>query len=72
VICEEHEHEILEIANAIAEVCAGRNSACVYAAISLMIGGAAAAAPKPDFDGCLNLIRRAALDEFTRRGGIVQ
>lgn len=71
MICEDHEKEILEIANAIGQVCAGKDSACVYAALSMVIGGAAASAPRPDFETCLALVKVAAHEEFTRRRALL-
>lgn len=59
--------EAASIANEMEALCRGRPTVSVYMAISMMLGAAAASAPRPDFEGMMALVDRAALDEFQRR-----
>ena len=58
---------VASIAHDIERVCVGRDTAEVYAAISMVIGASAAGAERPDLDGLLFLIGKAAQEEFNRR-----
>jgi hypothetical protein len=58
--------EAVDLANAIQSVCAGRPTVSVYLALSMVLGGSAAMAPKPDFDGMMRLVEKTARFEFDR------
>ncbi|WP_144378510.1 hypothetical protein [Mesorhizobium amorphae] len=59
-------NEAIRLANEIEALCHGRPTASVYLAISMMLGGTAAAAPSPDFEGMMALVERTAFHEFKR------
>lgn len=59
--------EAVRLANEIEALCRRRPTASVYIALSMVLGGSAAFAPKPDFEGMMALVERGALDEFKRQ-----
>jgi hypothetical protein len=54
----------VDLANRMAEVCEGQPTVSVYLALSMMIGGTAARAERPDFVRCMELVTETALNEF--------
>lgn len=58
--------EAMDLANDISRLCEGHSTVAVYMALSMMLGGSAARAPRPDFEGMMTLVERAAFDEFCR------
>ena len=56
----------VDLANEISAMCEGRETVVVYLALSMMLGGMAALAERPDFDGMMALVRRGARSRIQR------
>lgn len=63
--------EAAALADAIERACAGRSTVAVYMALSMVLGASATRAARPDFDGMMRLVEKAARESFTRhmKGG---
>lgn len=64
---DELQQAAVDIANEIGRVCEGKPTVAVYAALAMMLGGAAAQAEQPDFHGMIRLVKEQAWRTFLRR-----
>ncbi|MBN9033048.1 MAG: hypothetical protein BGO05_05200 [Rhizobiales bacterium 63-7] len=64
---EKLKQAVVDLANEIGSVCEGKPTVTVYCALAMMLGGAAAQAERPDFDGMISLVKEQAWRTFRRR-----